>query len=159
MWFNFGFDGWVWIAGYCICKSCKFGPPVWTMWVFCFASSYLSTHTSTMELRLVNTCSRHKSRCVTYVVWNGFAWMCADTSFVAPLVYAFMGSSRDIAIGPVAVVSLLLGRMLSNEITDYKSHEYLRLAFTATFFAGITQMVLGVFRFVNSKTHSPIQIC
>ncbi|KAK7412122.1 hypothetical protein VNO78_03570 [Psophocarpus tetragonolobus] len=68
------------------------------------------------------------------------------TSFVAPLVYAFMGSSRDIAIGPVAVVSLLLGTMLSNEISDYKTHEYLRLAFTATFFAGVTQMALGVLR-------------
>ncbi|KAJ1435817.1 sulfate anion transporter, conserved site [Sesbania bispinosa] len=68
------------------------------------------------------------------------------TSFVAPLVYAFMGSSRDNAMGPVAVVSLLLGTMLTNEISNYKSHEYLRLAFTATFFAGITQMALGVFR-------------
>ncbi|GAU40107.1 hypothetical protein TSUD_389570 [Trifolium subterraneum] len=68
------------------------------------------------------------------------------TSFVAPLVYAFMGSSRDIAIGPVAVVSLLLGTLLSDEISDTKSHEYLRLAFTATFFAGITQMALGLLR-------------
>ena len=50
-----------------------------------------------------------------------------------------MGSSRDIAIGPVAVVSLLLGTLLSNEI-DPNTHpaEYQRLAFTATFFAGIT---------------------
>ncbi|KAE9599071.1 hypothetical protein Lal_00044034 [Lupinus albus] len=68
------------------------------------------------------------------------------TSFVTPLVYAFMGSSRDIAIGPVSVVSLLLGTMLTDEISDYKSHEYLRLAFTATFFAGITQLALGVLR-------------
>ncbi|KAI9120341.1 hypothetical protein K1719_007374 [Acacia pycnantha] len=68
------------------------------------------------------------------------------SSFVAPLVYAFMGSSRDIAIGPVAVVSLLLGSMLTDEISDYKNHDYLRLAFTATFFAGITQMALGIFR-------------
>lgn len=67
-------------------------------------------------------------------------------SFVAPLVYAFMGSSRDIAIGPVAVVSLLLGTMLTDEISDYKSHDYLRLAFTATFFAGVTQMALGLLR-------------
>ncbi|KAK4254291.1 hypothetical protein QN277_009694 [Acacia crassicarpa] len=67
-------------------------------------------------------------------------------SFVAPLVYAFMGSSRDIAIGPVSVVSLLLGTMLTDEISDYKSHDYLRLAFTATFFAGVTQMALAVFR-------------
>ncbi|KAK7245868.1 hypothetical protein RIF29_40722 [Crotalaria pallida] len=68
------------------------------------------------------------------------------TSFVTPLVYAFMGSSRDIAVGPVSVVSLLLGTMLKEEISDFKSHEYLRLAFTATFFAGITQMALGVLR-------------
>ncbi|XVF39477.1 hypothetical protein PTKIN_Ptkin01aG0037800 [Pterospermum kingtungense] len=69
------------------------------------------------------------------------------SSFVPPLIYAFMGSSRDIAIGPVAVVSLLLGTMLSSEI-DPKKHaaEYRRLAFTATFFAGITEATLGFFR-------------
>jgi MFS superfamily sulfate permease-like transporter len=72
-----------------------------------------------------------------------------DTSFVAPLVYAFMGSSRDIAIGPVAVVSLLLGTLLSDEIKDVKSPEYLRLAFTATFFAGLTQMLLGLLRYIT----------
>ncbi|XP_060667452.1 sulfate transporter 1.2 [Ziziphus jujuba] len=69
------------------------------------------------------------------------------SSFVPPLVYAFMGSSRDIAIGPVAVVSLLLGGMLENEIDPEKNKsEFLRLAFTATFFAGVTQIVLGFFR-------------
>uniref|UniRef100_A0A7N0TVV3 STAS domain-containing protein n=1 Tax=Kalanchoe fedtschenkoi TaxID=63787 RepID=A0A7N0TVV3_KALFE len=69
------------------------------------------------------------------------------SSFVPPLIYACMGSSRDIAIGPVAVVSLLLGTMLQNEI-DYKSNPamFRRLAFTATFFAGITQFSLGFFR-------------
>ncbi|XP_042028830.1 sulfate transporter 1.3-like isoform X1 [Salvia splendens] len=69
------------------------------------------------------------------------------SSFVPPLVYALMGSSRDIAIGPVAVVSLLLGTLLQNEI-DPINHplEYRRLAFTATFFAGITQATLGILR-------------
>ncbi|XP_047253045.1 sulfate transporter 1.3 isoform X2 [Capsicum annuum] len=58
-----------------------------------------------------------------------------------------MGSSRDIAIGPVAVVSLLLGSMLQQELDPVKQKlEYQRLAFTATFFAGITQFVLGFFR-------------
>lgn len=71
----------------------------------------------------------------------------ADTSFVAPLVYAVMGSSRDIAIGPVAVVSLLLGTLLQKEIDPVKNpEEYLRLAFTATFFAGVIQAALGFFR-------------
>ncbi|XP_077224255.1 sulfate transporter 1.2-like isoform X2 [Tasmannia lanceolata] len=69
------------------------------------------------------------------------------SSFVPPLIYAFMGSSRDIAIGPVAVVSLLLGTLLQNEIDPVANPvEYRRLAFTATFFAGITQATLGFFR-------------
>lgn len=69
------------------------------------------------------------------------------SSFVPPLVYAFMGSSRDIAIGPVAVVSLLIGTLLRNEIDPSKHPaEYLRLTFTATFFAGITQATLGILR-------------
>ncbi|KAI3834103.1 hypothetical protein MKW92_008831 [Papaver armeniacum] len=69
------------------------------------------------------------------------------TSFVPPLIYAFMGSSRDIAIGPVAVVSLLLGSLLQDEIDPIANPlEYRRLAFTATFFAGVTQATLGVLR-------------
>lgn len=69
------------------------------------------------------------------------------SSFVPPLIYAFMGSSRDIAIGPVAVVSLLLGTLLQNEFDPVnEAAEYRRLAFTATFFAGITQATLGILR-------------
>ncbi|GMY39129.1 high affinity sulfate transporter 2-like [Fagus crenata] len=69
------------------------------------------------------------------------------SSFVPPLIYAFMGSSRDIAIGPVAVVSLLLGTMLQNEIDPISNKAaYRRLAFTATFFAGLTEFALGFFR-------------
>ncbi|KAM7253251.1 hypothetical protein ACFE04_025869 [Oxalis oulophora] len=69
------------------------------------------------------------------------------SSFVPPLVYACMGSSRDIAIGPVAVVSLLLGTLLHAEVDEDKyPAEYLRLAFTATFFAGVTQAALGILR-------------
>ncbi|KAK8363994.1 hypothetical protein V6Z12_A03G199500 [Gossypium hirsutum] len=69
------------------------------------------------------------------------------SSFVPPLVYAFMGSSRDIAIGPVAVVSLLLGSLLQDEIDSSANPVgYRHLAFTATFFAGLTQFILGFFR-------------
>ncbi|XP_008790803.2 sulfate transporter 1.3-like [Phoenix dactylifera] len=69
------------------------------------------------------------------------------SSFVPPLIYAAMGSSRDIAIGPVAVVSLLMGSLLQDEVDPVKNkEEYLRLAFTATFFAGITQAALGFLR-------------
>ncbi|XP_040945027.1 sulfate transporter 1.3 isoform X2 [Gossypium hirsutum] len=58
-----------------------------------------------------------------------------------------MGSSRDIAIGPVAVVSLLLGSLLQDEIDSSTNPVgYRHLAFTATFFAGLTQFILRFLR-------------
>ncbi|KAG6482335.1 hypothetical protein ZIOFF_058966 [Zingiber officinale] len=69
------------------------------------------------------------------------------SSFVPPLIYAAMGSSRDIAIGPVAVVSLLIGTLVRKEIDPTTNkEEYQRLVFTATFFAGVTQAALGFLR-------------
>ncbi|KAG0562647.1 hypothetical protein KC19_9G162300 [Ceratodon purpureus] len=69
------------------------------------------------------------------------------SSFVPPLIYAVLGSSRDIAIGPVAVVSLLLGTLLRQEVSPTKEPAlYLQLAFTATFFAGLFQAALGFLR-------------
>ncbi|KAK4564112.1 hypothetical protein RGQ29_006272 [Quercus rubra] len=68
------------------------------------------------------------------------------SDFVPPLIYASMGSSRHIVVGPVSLVSLMLGNMLLNEIDPSDKHAYRRLAFTATFFAGITQFALGFFR-------------
>jgi len=71
-----------------------------------------------------------------------------DSSFVPPLVYAVLGSSRDLAVGTVAVASLLTGAMLSKEVDAEKDPKlYLHLAFTATFFAGVLEASLGIFRF------------
>lgn len=72
-----------------------------------------------------------------------------DSSFVPPLVYALMGSSRDLAVGTVAVASLLTGAMLGKEVNALENPKlYLHLAFTATFFAGVFQACLGFLRFV-----------
>ncbi|CAI5929212.1 unnamed protein product [Closterium sp. NIES-64] len=69
------------------------------------------------------------------------------SSFVPPLIYAVLGTSRHIAIGPVAVVSLLLGDLLSKYYdADAQPAQYLNLAITATFFAGIYQLAMGIFR-------------
>lgn len=79
--------------------------------------------------------------------------MGADSSFVPPLIYAMMGSSRDLAVGTVAVGSLLLGSMLSGVVNpNVDSKLFLHLAFTATFFAGILQASLGLFRYVIIST-------
>jgi low affinity sulfate transporter 2 len=58
-----------------------------------------------------------------------------------------MGTSREIAIGPVAVVSLLLSSMVQKLIhpsTDPIG--YTKLIFLATLFAGIFQTAFGLFR-------------
>lgn len=58
-----------------------------------------------------------------------------------------MGSSRDLAVGTVAVGSLLLGSMLASSVNPNDNPKlFLHLAFTATFFAGILQASLGLFR-------------
>lgn len=58
-----------------------------------------------------------------------------------------MGSSREIAIGPVAVVSMLLSALMQN-VQDPAADPvaYRKLVFTVTFFAGVFQSVFGLFR-------------
>nr|XP_043637352.1 probable sulfate transporter 3.4 [Erigeron canadensis] len=69
------------------------------------------------------------------------------SSFVPPLIYAVLGSSKHLAVGPVSIASLVMGTML-NDAVSYSLHPslYLNLAFTATFFAGLFQASLGLLR-------------
>ncbi|XP_076951240.1 putative sulfate transporter 3.3 [Bidens hawaiensis] len=69
------------------------------------------------------------------------------SSFVPPLVYAVLGSSRHLSVGPVSIASLLMGSMLSQEVSPTQDPLlFLQLAFTSTFFAGIFQASLGILR-------------
>ncbi|KAG0455948.1 hypothetical protein HPP92_023736 [Vanilla planifolia] len=69
------------------------------------------------------------------------------SSFLPPLIYSILGSSRELAIGPVSISSVVMGSMLSEAVSPEKEpFLYLRLAFTATFFAGVFQASLGLFR-------------
>ncbi|KAL8486991.1 hypothetical protein ACS0TY_023620 [Phlomoides rotata] len=82
------------------------------------------------------------------------------TSVVPPLIYSMMGSSREIAIGPVAVVSLLLSAMVSKVVDPISDPAtYLRTIFTVTFFTGIFQAMFGLFRLgfiVDFLSHAAI---
>ncbi|KAJ0974092.1 hypothetical protein J5N97_016057 [Dioscorea zingiberensis] len=82
------------------------------------------------------------------------------SSFVPPLVYAMMGSSKDLAVGTVAVASLLIASMLGKEVSAVQNPGlYLHLAFTATFFAGVFQATLGFLRLgfiVDFLSHATI---
>ncbi|TYH79582.1 hypothetical protein ES332_D03G073700v1 [Gossypium tomentosum] len=69
------------------------------------------------------------------------------SSFVPPLMYSLQGSSRHVAVGPVSIASLVMGTMLSEKVSPVQHPTlYLKLAFTATFFAGLFQASLGFLR-------------
>ncbi|KAK6913981.1 STAS domain [Dillenia turbinata] len=82
------------------------------------------------------------------------------SSFVPPLIYAMLGSSRDLAVGTVAVASLLIASMLGKEVNPNENPElYLQLALTSTFFAGVFQCALGFLRLgfiVDFLSHATI---
>lgn len=71
-----------------------------------------------------------------------------DSSFVPPLLYAVLGSSRDLAVGPVSIASLIMGSMLRQQVSPAEHPLlFLQLAFSSTFFAGLFQASLGLLRF------------
>ncbi|CAI9301810.1 unnamed protein product [Lactuca saligna] len=66
---------------------------------------------------------------------------------VPPLIYSVMGTSRELAIGPVAVVSLLIFSMISKLVDPTVDPvSYRKLVFTTTFFAGCFQALFGLLR-------------
>ncbi|TYH50075.1 hypothetical protein ES332_D10G179800v1 [Gossypium tomentosum] len=82
------------------------------------------------------------------------------SSFVPPLLYAMLGDSRDLAVGTVAVASLLISSMLGKEVSPTENpKQYVQLVFTATFFAGVFQASLGILRLgfiVDFLSHATI---
>lgn len=91
-----------------------------------------------------------------YVDFFSFLWfwvlidlgLFADSSFVPPLIYSILGSSRHLAVGPVSIASLVMGTMLNNAVSHTEDPIlYLKLAFTATFVAGLFQASLGLLRY------------
>uniref|UniRef100_A0A0D9VQP4 STAS domain-containing protein n=1 Tax=Leersia perrieri TaxID=77586 RepID=A0A0D9VQP4_9ORYZ len=82
------------------------------------------------------------------------------TSVVPPLVYAVTGTSREIAIGPVAIVSLLLSSMIQKIVDPaVDPASYRKMVFTVTFLTGVFQFAFGLFRLgflVDFLSHAAI---
>ncbi|XP_034704411.1 probable sulfate transporter 4.2 isoform X2 [Vitis riparia] len=68
-----------------------------------------------------------------------------DSSFVPIFVYAIFGSSRQLAIGPVALVSLLVSNVLS-QIVDSSDELYTELAILLALMVGIMECIMGLLR-------------
>lgn len=69
----------------------------------------------------------------------------ADSGFVPLFVYALFGSSRQLAVGPVALVSLLVSNVLSG-IVDSSDPLYTELAILLALMVGILECIMGLLR-------------
>ncbi|CAN1798365.1 Sulfate transporter 4.1, chloroplastic [Linum perenne] len=67
------------------------------------------------------------------------------TGFVPIFVYAAFGSSRQLAIGPVALVSLLVSNVL-REIAGSSDELYTELAIVLALMVGILECIMGLLR-------------
>lgn len=61
------------------------------------------------------------------------------------MIYAFLGTSRQLAVGPVAMVSLLTATGIA-AIAETGTDEYIHMAITLALLVGLIQFLLGVFR-------------
>src|SRR5512139_2853677 len=74
------------------------------------------------------------------------------------VIYALFGSSRQLAVGPVAMMSLLVFAGLSS-LAEPGSEEYIKLVLLLAFMVGVMKLCLGLFRFgffVNFFSHAVI---
>jgi SulP family sulfate permease len=76
-------------------------------------------------------------------------------SIVPLIIYGLLGTSRTLAVGPVAIVSLLVASGVA-PLADAGSAEYLQLALTLAFLVAIIQFIMGIVRagfLVNFLSH------
>lgn len=76
-------------------------------------------------------------------------------SIIPLLIYALFGTSRQLAVGPVAMVSLLIIAGVG-EITEVGSDRFIQLAVLTALGVGIVQFLMGLFRMgflVNFLSH------
>ena len=80
------------------------------------------------------------------------------TATIPLFVYALFGSSRQLAVGPVAMVSLLVLSGVSN-LAEPGTDEYIAYVFLLSLMIGVIKLVLGLLRLgvlVNFLSHAVI---
>jgi sulfate permease, SulP family len=74
------------------------------------------------------------------------------------IIYALFGSSRHLAVGPVAMISLLVYAGIST-LAEPGSDQYIHLVLLLSLMVGVIQVIMGLFRcgfFVNFISHAVI---
>jgi len=80
------------------------------------------------------------------------------TSMITPVIAALFGSSLHLISGPTAAISIVVFSAL-NGYADPGSAEFIALAFTLTFLAGVFQLLFGLMRLgslVNFVSHTVV---
>ena len=76
-------------------------------------------------------------------------------AFMPLLIYAIFGTSRQMSLGPTALIALLTGAGVG-ALASQGTEEYLQLAILLAFMVGIIQLILGFFKMgflVNFLSH------
>ena len=79
-------------------------------------------------------------------------------STIPLIIYALLGTSRQLAVGPVAMVSLLTAASIGS-MAEAGTETYIALAITLALFVGLIQFAMGAFRLgflVNFLSHPVI---
>ncbi len=96
---------------------------------------------------------------MAYAMLAGLAPIHGLYAVTVPLMlYAVLGTSRQLAVGPVAMVSLLTAAGIGALQPD-SSEQYLLFAITLAFLVGLIQFLMGIFRLgflVNFLSHPVI---
>lgn len=66
-------------------------------------------------------------------------------AFIPQVVYSFFGTSRQLSVAPVAMISLLIGAGIS-EFAIQGSEAYIKLAILLAMIVGVLQLLFGIFR-------------
>jgi SulP family sulfate permease len=66
-------------------------------------------------------------------------------SFIPPLIYALFGTSRQLSVAPVAMISLLIGAGVG-QLAPAGSGEYISLTIALSLMVGVLQLLFGLFR-------------
>ena len=66
-------------------------------------------------------------------------------------VYMFFGTSKDITLGPTAILSLLTASLINASTHDYPKDEVISLALLLTFMSGLVQVLMGALNLGECK--------
>src|SRR6056297_1300093 len=113
-----------------------------TDWLFNYRREYLSGDLSaglTVGVMLI-------PQGMAYAMLAGMPPIYGLYAATIPLIiYGFMGTSRQLAVGPVALVALLISSGVG-EMAELGSGEFIALAILIALMVGVIQLTRGVFR-------------